>query len=143
MLGGVHEGRPASGDDDRSIRLVLPADHEWGRVARTAVAGLALRLGFSYREIEDLRLAIDETLILLLRPAGTTTSADDTVEVSFVPTDDGLEIDASTTLTDPGGSNGTTGAARERFEGLVTPTVDAWTVTEDARHVHLRKHHHR
>ena len=48
------------------IRLSLPARHEYARIARIAVAALALRLGFAYREVEDLRLAIDESLIFLL-----------------------------------------------------------------------------
>lgn len=42
------------------VRLSLPAMPDALRVARVTAAGLASRLGFSYDEIEDLRLAIDE-----------------------------------------------------------------------------------
>ena len=52
------------------IRLVLPAEPDYGRIARVAASSLALRLGFSFAEIEDLRLAVDEMVILLMRPEG-------------------------------------------------------------------------
>lgn len=50
------------------IVLTLPAEPRYGRVARIAAAHLALRKGFSLTEIDDLRLAIDEAVILLLGP---------------------------------------------------------------------------
>lgn len=160
--------------DDPSIRLTLPADPEYGRVARTAVAGLALRLGFPYLAIEDLRLAIDETLILLLRPGIDTAS----VTIRFEPTPEALIIDAHTDDPDAEPANDTATAAagtgraatppaaaqepaaapvvhddssgnflrplteadsRRRFEDLVTPTVDAWSLDDRARTVHLVK----
>ena len=37
------------------IRLTLPSEPEYGRLARIAAAALALRAGFDYPEIEDLR----------------------------------------------------------------------------------------
>lgn len=118
--------------DDR-IRLTLPADPEYGRVARTAAAGLALRLGFSYGEIEDLRLAIDEVLILLLRPS----AESDQVTLVFEPTEEGLVLDASTGQTP---TDWPDEEACNRFEYLVDPVVDAWEVDEDQGRVHLVKH---
>jgi hypothetical protein len=120
---------------DRTIRLALPADPDYGRVARTAAAGLALRLGFSYGAIEDLRLAIDETLILLLRPD---TPAEKLVVV-FEPTDGGLVIDARTGPDTVLAGLEPDAAALRRFERLVKPIVDAWSVDDDAHHVHLVK----
>jgi hypothetical protein len=115
---------------DGAIRLSLPADPEYGRVARTAVASLGLRAGFAYVDIEDLRLAIDEVLILLLHPEGGTGR----VTLRFEPTAQGLVIDADRSPVspiDPG--------ALGRFEELVAPIVDTWAVDVARASVHLVK----
>ena len=57
----------ASRDDE--VRLRLPGKAEYGRVARVGAAHLAHRRGFALAEIDDLRLAIDEAVILLLGPS--------------------------------------------------------------------------
>lgn len=53
-------------DPDDEILLRLPSLTTYARVARLAVTGLASRLGFTYDEIEDLRIAIGEVSGLLL-----------------------------------------------------------------------------
>jgi serine/threonine-protein kinase RsbW len=120
---------------DGTIRLALPAAADYGRVARTTVAGLALRLGFTYRDIEDLRLAIDETLILLLRPDAPA----ERVVLTFEPTDGGMVIDARVSPDLPTAATAVEPRALRRFERLVKPIIDTWSVTDDARHVHLVK----
>jgi hypothetical protein len=52
------------------VRLVVPALPEFLRLARVTAAGLAGRLGFTYDEVEDLRLAIDELCFGLTGPTG-------------------------------------------------------------------------
>ena len=51
---------------NEEIRLSLPGLAVYGRVARLAVTGLASRLGFTYDEVEDLRIAIGELCGVLL-----------------------------------------------------------------------------
>ena len=46
--------------DNNSVEMRIPARPEWVRVVRLATAGVAARLGFSYDEVEDLKLAVAE-----------------------------------------------------------------------------------
>jgi serine/threonine-protein kinase RsbW len=52
--------------DGDAVRLSLPADVRYLRLARLTAAGLAGDLGFDVREIEDLRIAVDEACAVLL-----------------------------------------------------------------------------
>ena len=123
----------ADGAPPELIRLALPAEPEYGRLARITASNLALRLGFTFPEIEDLRLAIDETVILLLRPEGTAGE----ITLTFTVERTGLVIDAISTAgaeqawVDQG--------ALGRFEALVRDTVDSFVVDEQGHHVHLVK----
>lgn len=53
-----------AGDRDR-IRLTFPAAAAYARLARIGAAGLAHLWGFGPSQVADLRLAVDEALILL------------------------------------------------------------------------------
>jgi serine/threonine-protein kinase RsbW len=52
------------------VRLVVPASPEYLRLVRLTAAGLASRLGFTFDEVEDLRIAVDELCFHLLGDAG-------------------------------------------------------------------------
>lgn len=52
--------------DTDEVALQVPARPEFGRVIRVGGAALALRQGLSFNEIDELRLAVDEAVILLL-----------------------------------------------------------------------------
>lgn len=56
----------ARAEDRDEIRLSLPALHPYGRVARLAVTGLASRNGYSYDDVEDLRIAVGEVFGVLV-----------------------------------------------------------------------------
>jgi len=117
------------------IRLVIPAEPDYGRLARITVSELARRLGFTYRAVQDLRLAVDETIILLMRPEGSSGS----ITLVFRVDHTGLDIEATTTaaLDQPWIDQGALG----RFEAIVGATVDSYAVDEQGHHVHLLKHY--
>lgn len=52
------------------MRLAVPAMPEFLRLARVAASGLASRIGFTYDEVEDLRLALDELCFALIGGRG-------------------------------------------------------------------------
>ena len=70
------------------VRLAVPAMPEFLRLARVTASGLASRLGFSFDEVEDLRLAIDELCYSLIGRgrAGT-------VELRYVVLPEALEVE--------------------------------------------------
>lgn len=53
-------------DDDEEVLLRLPGRPEFVKLVRVAASGLASRLGFSWDEVEDLRLAVDELCYAVL-----------------------------------------------------------------------------
>gem|GEM_PF-1412434 len=63
------------------ISLTLPGAVRFVRLARIGVASLARRKGMSVRSIDDLRLAMDETFLLLLGEQDHAGSVDVTFEV--------------------------------------------------------------
>jgi hypothetical protein len=70
------------------VRLAVPARPEYIGLARVTAAGLASRLGFTYDQVEDLRLAIDEMCFGLTGPDG----REGTLEVHFSLAPEGLTV---------------------------------------------------
>src|SRR3954467_5804226 len=52
------------------VRLTMPAVPQLRRGARLTAAGLASRLGFSFDEIEDVKIAVDELCFALVGTKG-------------------------------------------------------------------------
>jgi serine/threonine-protein kinase RsbW len=50
----------ASSPPGQPLELTFPARSEWVSVVRLATAGVASRMGFTYDEVEDIKLAIAE-----------------------------------------------------------------------------------
>ena len=69
------------------VRLTVPATPEFLRLARVTASGLASRLGFTYDEVEDLRLAIDELCFVLIGRG-----RDGTVRLRYAVRPDSLEV---------------------------------------------------
>lgn len=76
------------GNEDE-VRLVVPAKPEFLGLARVTAAGLASRLGFTFDQVEDLRLAIDEMCFGLTGSKG----REGTLEVKFLLSPDGLGVE--------------------------------------------------
>jgi hypothetical protein len=115
------------------ITLTLPADPRYGRVARVAATGIGMRLGMEWPDIQDLGLALDETVILLLRPEGSSGE----MTFTFTVTPDQLVIDAvSTAGTD---QFWTDDAAITRFEEILDDVIDVHTLDATGRRVTLVK----
>lgn len=72
------------------VRLAVPAVPEFLRLVRVTAAGLGSRLGFSYDQVEDLRLAIDELCFGLTGATGRLGK----VNVRFLVDGETLEVTA-------------------------------------------------
>jgi serine/threonine-protein kinase RsbW len=109
------------------IRLSLPASSAWVVLARTAATACCARLDFDVDRLEDVRLAVDEVLTLLIDQA----EPDSTVECTFTPYDDGRLDIALTART----SAGTLPATDTFAWAVLTALVDDVTATVDAHRV--------
>jgi hypothetical protein len=122
-----------AGTADDVISLALPADPRYGRVARVAATGVGMRIGMSWPDIQDLGLAIDETVILLLRPEG----SQGEMTFTFTVEEDQLVVDAvSTAGTEEFWADD---AAITRFEEIVDDVIDVHTLDRAGRRVTLVK----
>jgi hypothetical protein len=85
------------GNEDE-VRLVVPAKPEFLGLARVTAAGLASRLGFTFDQVEDMRLAIDEMCFGLTGSQG----RDGTLEVKFHLNPEGLAVEGRGHFASPG-----------------------------------------
>jgi len=104
-----------SNDTLDEVLLRVPARPEYGRIVRVGAAALAMRVGLSFGEIDELRLAIDETMVLLI------SAADIDTEISVAFRFDGTSLVLEAECETSGGLLGDTiGRFVEIVEGLVT-----------------------
>lgn len=111
-----------------AVRLRLPAGTAYGRVARVTTAAIARRHKFSYREVEDLRLAIDEAIIALIDATDPTGA----VDLRY-------EIDEGEITITVDGAPGLPPEAVSRFHTLVTALVDRADLDLESGQVRLVK----
>lgn len=71
------------------VRLDVPATPEFLHLARVTASGLASRLGFSFEEVDDLRLALDEVCFALIGSHGRAGS----VQLRYSVSDGNLHIE--------------------------------------------------
>jgi len=115
--------------DHDEIRLAVPAAPEYARIARLAVAGLATRLGFSYDEVEDLRIAVGEACSVLMAegPIGR-------IEIVYRLENDAMEVEATADAAVARRANGTS-----LSEQILSAVVDEHRIDPMAGRVWLRK----
>ena len=119
---------------EEEVRLVVPATPEFLRLARVTASGVASRLGFSFDEVEDLRLAIDELCFALTGGK----SQDGFLEMRYSATGDTLEVRGSASFA----SSGPEPPPNELSEAILGARVDEHGVyIDDAESpsFHLRK----
>ena len=106
------------------VRLSVPAAPEYLRLVRLTAAGLASRLGFTFDEVEDLRIAVDELCFHLL--------GNGDVEPSDEPRTMDLTYSAGADYITIVGSTGLSGAVpepSELSEQILDALVDEHEVT--------------
>jgi serine/threonine-protein kinase RsbW len=81
-----------------TVHLEIPASGAYLAVARAAATGLAAQLQFTYEEIDDLRIAVDEACTQLLARRGSAT----TLNVAYHLADAELRVDVSIEASDRG-----------------------------------------
>lgn len=113
------------------IRMTIPAVLAYVRLPRVAIAGLATRSGFSYDEVEDLRLAIGEACQVLLDGA----DRSGTLTIAF--TVDRGRMGVEVTSDGPAGRND--GAGERLASQILEATVGSVEVSEEGRRIRFDK----
>lgn len=113
------------------IRMTIPAMLAYVRLPRVAIAGLATRAGFSYDEVEDLRLAMGEVCQVLLDGADRT----GTLTISFEVERGQMDVDV--VAEGPAGRDDGTG---ERIAAqILEATVGKVSVADEGRRISFSK----
>ena len=107
------------------IRLSVPATPEFLRLARVAASGVASRLGFTYDEVDDLRLAIDELCFALTGGKG----QEGWLITRYAASGEDLEVRATATLS----VDGPLPALSELSTAILAALVDEHEVYQDDR----------
>jgi serine/threonine-protein kinase RsbW len=81
-----------------TVHLEIPASGAYLAVARAAATGLAAQLHFTYDEIDDLRIAVDEACTQLMARRGSA----ETIRVVYHMADGALSVEVSVAASDSG-----------------------------------------
>jgi serine/threonine-protein kinase RsbW len=109
------------------VRLVVPASPEYLRLVRLTAAGMASRLGFTFDEVEDLRIAVDELCFHLLGDVDEVGPFGDTRTMDLVYSASADSI----TITGRTGLSGAVPAPSELSEQILDALVDEHEVSGD------------
>lgn len=116
--------------DGEEVLLSMPATPQLLRVARLTAAGLAGRLGFSFDEIEDVKIAVDELCFALVGSKG----RQGILAIRYVLGDGVLAIEGIGTFTDTGAEP----APSELSAQILAAVVDEHEIGRDGDTVRFR-----
>jgi hypothetical protein len=114
------------------VRLTMPATPQLLRVARLTAAGLAGRLGFSFDEIEDVKIAVDELCFALVGSRG----RNGTLTVTYQLGEHVLEIHGEGHFAPDGGEPPP--VASDLSGQILAAVVDEHELTRDADTMRFR-----
>ena len=117
---------------DDQIVLTLPARDDYASIVRIAAASIALRRDVAISRIDDLRLAVDEAMILLL----TSTPDASSFRAILHITDDALSIELAPDDKTPVMISE---EASDRFVKICAGLIDDWEIDESAPKVRLHQ----
>ena len=117
--------------DGEEVRLTMPATPQLLRVARLTAAGLAGRLGFSFDEIEDVKIAVDELCFALVGSRGRAGS----LTVTYRLGDHALTIEGEGTFSE---GNEQAPAPSDLSAQILAAVVDDHELTRDGSTMRFR-----
>lgn len=102
---------------DNTVRVSVPATAQFAPVARIAVSGLAIRLGFDVGDIEQLRLAVAAAANAMADAADSPSSSIERLDVTAAWDDERFTVDL---LAEPPALGADAVARIERETGALT-----------------------
>ena len=125
-------------NDGDVIRLTVPATSAAVRIARVGAAGLGTRLGFTFTEVEELRLAVGEAAAQLCDTSTDVGSGLDLL-VSYGIEPDGLRVTLALCADADGDGKAVIPAFSDLAATVLDTMVDEWHLDPDGGRVELRK----
>jgi serine/threonine-protein kinase RsbW len=116
--------------DGEEVVLSMPATPQLLRVARLTAAGLAGRIGFSFDEIEDVKIAVDELCFALVGSKG----RQGTLTLRYILGEGVLSIEGRGAFTDVGPEP----TASELSAQILAAVVDEHELGVDGTEVRFR-----
>ena len=95
------------GGGAEEVRLLIPAAPGYLRLARLTAAAVASRMGFTFDEVEDLRIAVDELCYFVLDTDGDT-DVDGSITLTCTIGEAALEVRGEAVNTGSPASDGAT-----------------------------------
>lgn len=97
--------------DTPTVTLRVPPEADHVTLLRTVVSGIAARRNYTLEQVEDLRMAVEEAAVLLLRHGDGTP-----LELNAVVEDERLQVELSTDISTP--------------ESVVDPSSFSWKILQ-------------